>query len=899
MVEMELSEPARLLLLASLLAKDGLISHNGKGYLKDLILRRDEGLLKTFAGFGSNPNFLEDLHGLIDRESKRLYESLFVGLSLAEGKSLSKAERRRKGLMDDRALIYGEVDFASFATILREIGALTESKTGEVFYDLGSGTGKALYVARLTQDFTHCVGIEILQPLHTAAQLVTNRFNDHVKRLLDRRCPQNASVFAGSFLEYDWSDGDCVFANSTCFPEDLMDALARQAEELKPGSIVVTFTKGLDSTAFEVLSKRRFEMSWGPATVFIHRRRLDREAAPDNSRDARNHVDRLIAASEAETISTASNPNGSNTGVPKSHNSGKFRRGTSIGDTMLAGGSAGRAESTLHADSGRDRYESAAPQSAGGTRGAAAERHAGGRPVTLAERLEEVDGGEEDEVEDEEETEEEETEEEQQGQGATSEESSEETGLLFDAAQLQGSRGGEDGGVAPPSVPERLVGFGELLRQAEHAQAQQALEQLSIYRQELLMMPDGLAHTTRATIGDSSDDDNNSNSNDNADDDEELDDLRDLSDDGSNQEQDESVEEDQASSIWKGKGQGETESGTEGDTANDTGKDFTAPSKLSSDDLTPEEDGKHKRRNYPCSGKNQELDRGASRQEGVASATRCDSFSGVSATAPAAVIPDTGTNSMSPKQQHLKGSEVPADSPAMGESVEDDGQAQHQLLQEPEGEAETCAREENTEAVASTKDQDATEAMGSYVTETDGDAGACVGGDASRGHGNGCDAHADSGDGGNVRNYQQQDETAEGSLQSSGKDHGDDATNVTNAHSDGNPDEAVEILNPADVSAETLPVPPPPVIGSEKTDSAMPNQGAAAAMKCQWLPITLPPSPPALGARPMREVVEPLGPGQGEEAGFVPSPQAEIEALESPQDTALLQRKAGRDPCRK
>lgn len=30
MVEMELSEPARLLLLASLLAKDGLISHNGE-----------------------------------------------------------------------------------------------------------------------------------------------------------------------------------------------------------------------------------------------------------------------------------------------------------------------------------------------------------------------------------------------------------------------------------------------------------------------------------------------------------------------------------------------------------------------------------------------------------------------------------------------------------------------------------------------------------------------------------------------------------------------------------------------------------------------------------------------------------------------------------------------------
>ncbi|CAN0502955.1 unnamed protein product, partial [Ectocarpus sp. 12 AP-2014] len=141
--------------------------------------------------------------------------------------------------------------------------------------------------------------------------------------------------------------------------------------------------------------------------------------------------------------------------------------------------------------------------------------------------------------------------------------------------------------VAPPPVPERLVGFGELLRQAEHAQAQ---------------------------IGDSSDDDNNSNDsddegvdatrsddNEDADDDEELDDLRDLSDDGSNQEheQDEAVEEgEQPSSLRKG---GKAESGTEEDKANDQGKDIPGPSELSSDDLRPQKDGKQKRRIYSCS----------------------------------------------------------------------------------------------------------------------------------------------------------------------------------------------------------------------------------------------------------------------------------------------------------
>jgi hypothetical protein len=57
-----------------------------------------------------------------------------------------------------------------------------------------------------------------------------------------------------SFLDYDWSDGDVVFANSTCFTEQLMVSLALQGESLKPGAFLITFTKGLDSKAFKVCS---------------------------------------------------------------------------------------------------------------------------------------------------------------------------------------------------------------------------------------------------------------------------------------------------------------------------------------------------------------------------------------------------------------------------------------------------------------------------------------------------------------------------------------------------------------------------------------------------------------------------------------------------------------------
>lgn len=50
-------------------------------------------------------------------------------------------------------------------------------------------------------------------------------------------------MYEGSFLDFDWSDGDVVFANSTCFDDELMMDMSKKAERLKAGAIIVTFTK--------------------------------------------------------------------------------------------------------------------------------------------------------------------------------------------------------------------------------------------------------------------------------------------------------------------------------------------------------------------------------------------------------------------------------------------------------------------------------------------------------------------------------------------------------------------------------------------------------------------------------------------------------------------------------
>lgn len=125
----DMTEPAKLLLLASILSKGGVITQNGAGFLKELILKRDPRLLKLLVAFDSedskDANFLDSINRIIgeakrqslvlslaprehrplttlprfsEEEAECLYNALFSECSLERGKSVSKAERSEKGL---------------------------------------------------------------------------------------------------------------------------------------------------------------------------------------------------------------------------------------------------------------------------------------------------------------------------------------------------------------------------------------------------------------------------------------------------------------------------------------------------------------------------------------------------------------------------------------------------------------------------------------------------------------------------------------------------------------------------------------------------------------------------------------------------------------------------------
>lgn len=284
-----------LLSVAGLLARYRLITRNERAFLKEVILD-DEGRKELTEIVGGADEVLANLadtelfakvRKMILAKAYDATEALYERHGIDKAKKLSRSERAEKGQLGEKTLVYGEVDFHAFSEVLSGL----MPPAGGTFYDLGSGTGRAIFVAAFVFDFPRLVGIEILDGLHRASTEVLARFRgdrdaEGYRSLLDGAPPaQRVEFHRGSFLEFDWSDGDVVFANSTCFDDEVMDAISRQAARLKPGARFISFTRALSPSRYlRVISRKRYSMSWGPATVFVHER-TDEPFDPDNDPD--------------------------------------------------------------------------------------------------------------------------------------------------------------------------------------------------------------------------------------------------------------------------------------------------------------------------------------------------------------------------------------------------------------------------------------------------------------------------------------------------------------------------------------------------------------------------------------------------------------------------------------
>jgi len=201
----------------------------------------------------------------------KLLSILYLGIH-SEG--ISQQERLRLGYQED-AYIYGEVDPSSFLLLLEKVNP----QSGEVFYDLGSGAGKAVFTAALAYDFAKVYGIELLPGLcklansqMIKAKALLNLSGDKKQSALYLQRLAGVQFIQGNFLESDISGGDLIFINATCLNYYTWEALVEKLKVLKKGSRIIVTTKKIQNAQFEVLYQGREHMSWGMNSVNIYKK---------------------------------------------------------------------------------------------------------------------------------------------------------------------------------------------------------------------------------------------------------------------------------------------------------------------------------------------------------------------------------------------------------------------------------------------------------------------------------------------------------------------------------------------------------------------------------------------------------------------------------------------------
>ncbi len=209
---------------------------------------------------------------LLKRRLKRWRQELAINQHAAvfrelfqpiDGYGLSRQAREGNDAIE---YVYGEIEFETFIALI----ALCKPDSNTVFYDLGSGTGKAVLACAMVFPVKKSAGIELFEELYLAAI--------ERKKLLGtlpayQKAADAVDFQHGDFLQTPVSDANLIFMNSTAFIGDYWLKVSQHLEQqLKPGAIVLSASKALVSDGFVMKHSTQVAMGWGVVTIFMQER---------------------------------------------------------------------------------------------------------------------------------------------------------------------------------------------------------------------------------------------------------------------------------------------------------------------------------------------------------------------------------------------------------------------------------------------------------------------------------------------------------------------------------------------------------------------------------------------------------------------------------------------------
>jgi hypothetical protein len=194
---------------------------------------------------------------------EEVFHQIYQG---ANGYLLSQHARQGHDAME---YTYGEITFLSFIALL----SLAKPDKNTVFYDLGSGIGKAVVACSMVFSVRKSVGVELFPELYFDAckrveQLASiKNYTDPAKKI---------KFVLGDFLEVYLEDATLVFINSTAFFGPTWEKLCARLDHLSHLNTVITTSKALVCDNFSLVKCTQVEMSWGVVFAYIHTRKTKR-----------------------------------------------------------------------------------------------------------------------------------------------------------------------------------------------------------------------------------------------------------------------------------------------------------------------------------------------------------------------------------------------------------------------------------------------------------------------------------------------------------------------------------------------------------------------------------------------------------------------------------------------
>jgi predicted RNA methylase len=157
---------------------------------------------------------------------------------------------------------YGEILPESIGKILKKI----KIKDSDIFYDLGSGTGRVCFQIYLEKNIK-CIGIEYVKNRYDLSVISNNKLEN-----------SKITFINDDFFNINWRNATIIYICNTCHPMDLMNKIVNKITEECKDLRYLILCKNLETIPnnFRLIKEFNVKSSWSDySRIFIYKIKYD------------------------------------------------------------------------------------------------------------------------------------------------------------------------------------------------------------------------------------------------------------------------------------------------------------------------------------------------------------------------------------------------------------------------------------------------------------------------------------------------------------------------------------------------------------------------------------------------------------------------------------------------